>query len=94
MNKTYFTIFIIILNVIYTLALKENSCKLKMAASKMSVFRQEKLIFNEGVLYEERFGKNAFDPYVISTEDQIEYFYIMENKISNKHSHEKIVFIF
>jgi len=91
MKKIYLSIFIIILNTLCTFSLRESSCKLKMASSKMSVFRQDKLIFNEGIIDEERFGKNASMPYVISSEDQIEYFYIMESKIGNNHNHEKIV---
>ena len=91
MKKIFLTISVIIINVVYTLVMRENSCKLKMASSKMSVFRQDKLIFNEGIIDKERFGKNAYMPYVISSEDHIEYFYIMENKITNKHNHQKIV---
>ena len=90
--KNIFIIFIIIqINLKYFSANKENTCKLKMASNKMSIFKQDKVIFNEGVLDEERFGKNANNPYIISAEDEIEYFYILENKLSNKQNHDKIV---
>lgn len=91
MNKTFLIIIIIYANVIFSDALRESSCKLKMASSKMSVFKQDKLIFNEGVIDEERFGKNAYNSYIISAEDEIDYFYILENKLSNNSNHDKIV---
>jgi len=91
MNKLFLTLIIILINIIFSEALKESSCKIKMASSKMSVFKQDKLIFNEGLIDEERFGKNAHNSYVVSAENQIDYFYILEDKLSKKHNHDKIV---
>jgi hypothetical protein len=95
MNKTFLIFIIILINVIFSKSskFKESSCKIKMASSKMSVFRQDKLIFNEGLIDEERFGKNAYNSYIISADDQIDYFYILENKLSSIHTHDKIVYI-
>jgi len=91
MNNILTIFLVILINIIYSSANQENACKLKMATNKMAIFKQDKLIFNEGVLDEERFGINSSKPYISSAEDELEYFYILENKLSNTHNHDKIV---
>lgn len=69
-----------------------NSCKIKMATNRMAFAKSEKLIFNEGVLDQNNFSQNSVDAHVTSSDNLIEYFYIFEDKLVNKHEkHDTIV---
>jgi hypothetical protein len=93
-NKKMFLILVISLFLIITSvnSTQGNSCKIKMATNRMAFAKSEKLIFNEGVLDTQSFGHDAVDPHITSSDNQIEYFYIFEDKLINKHeNHDKIV---
>jgi hypothetical protein len=76
-------------------SLKTNNCKLKMALNRMAFLKaDDQLIFNEGLLKSDVYGENATHPYTSPNENEIEYFYIFEDKIVNVHNHDKIVFYF
>jgi hypothetical protein len=74
--------------------LNKNSCKLKVTNSKMSMFKaNDELIFNEGVLGE-KWKDNSMTPYVVASELDIEYFYLLETRLANAATHDNIVTIF
>jgi hypothetical protein len=54
--------------------------------------KDDKLIYNEGKIEDEKFAENSINPYEAHSVDSIEYFYIFEDKLVNKHeNHDKIV---
>ena len=95
LNKKQFTLFLIITVLSFANpmnSLEGNSCKIKMATNRMAFAKSDKLIFNEGVIDTQSFGEKAADPHTTSADNQIEYFYIFEDKLVNVHqNHDKIV---
>jgi hypothetical protein len=79
--------YLILVNYIFA----ENSCKIKMSNSKMSVFKaNDELIFNEGVL-NPKWSETAASPYMANTDTDMEYFYILETALADAKNHDEIV---
>jgi hypothetical protein len=85
-------IFLIFANaVLYTKT--DNICNIKISNSKMSIFRDsEKLIYNDGKI-DQTWTDNTSTPYVATSDEDIQYFYIMENKLTNSNNKDNIVLI-
>jgi hypothetical protein len=74
---------------------KANNCKIKMAMNRMAFVKaDDKLIFNEGILNSDVYGENSTHAFTSPFENEIEYFYIFEDKIVNVHNHDKIVLFY
>ncbi len=87
MKISFFIFFIIVVSKVYS----DNNCKLRMSNSKMSIFRDSgKLIYNEGVINSDWQGEVG-TPYVVNSDEDIQYFYIMENKLADNSNKDKIV---
>jgi hypothetical protein len=83
--------YFVILLIAVAIECADSNCKIKMSNSKMSIFKdQEKLIFNEGYT-DPTWNDNANIPYVANSDEDIQYFYIMENKLTDFNNKDKIV---
>ncbi len=66
--------------------LSENVCNLRLADNKLSVFKGNDIIFDNGNLNSFKYEENALVPYISENFKDIEYFYAWEiHKGDNQH---------
>jgi hypothetical protein len=65
-------------------------CNLRIAENKISVFKGNDIIFDNGRLNENRYSNNAIVPYISEVSKDIEYLYAWEIH-TNGNSHTPIV---
>ena len=57
-----------------------DSCDLKLSNNKLSLLKEENLIFNNGILNKNTWSENSQNLYTVDIDNNLNYFYAMHSK--------------